>query len=110
MYRDRLSGDARIKVYGPPAGVVENGYLNVVTVPGRAAEIAEKLKAAGIGVARTYPEPMDAQPPAKRAGAITHGSLEHSRSVCASVINLPLFHGIREDECDAAARALLAAL
>ncbi|MBX3191368.1 MAG: DegT/DnrJ/EryC1/StrS family aminotransferase [Labilithrix sp.] len=109
-YRERLSGDKRIKVYGPPAGVTENGYLNVLTVESKKGQqIVDALKAAGVGAARTYPEPMDAQPPAKAAGAIVHGDLRHSRSICERVVNLPLFYGIREDECDTAVEALLAA-
>lgn len=109
FYRKRLEGAKGIRVYGPPAGVVENGYLNVFTVEGKpAAEIVAKLKEKGIGAARTYPEPMDAQPPAKAVGAITHGDLKVSRDVCQRVVNLPLFFGIREDECEAAVAALLA--
>lgn len=108
FYRAKLSGNAKVKVYGPPAGVVENGYLNVMTVAGKKGqEIVDALKKAGIGAARTYPEPMDAQPPAKAAGAIVHGDLAVSRSICESVVNLPLFYGIREQECDEAVRAFL---
>lgn len=109
FYRSRLAGAKGVRVYGPPASVVENGYLNVITVDGKpAAEVVAKLKEKGIGSARTYPEPMDAQPPAKAAGAITHGDLRVSRAICERVVNLPLFFGIREDECEAAASALLA--
>lgn len=106
-YRKRLAGHAKIRTYAPPAGIVENGYLNVLTVQGRAGqEIVDALKAKGIGAARTYPEPMDAQPPAKGV-AIPFGDLSHSRALCKSVVNLPLFYGIREEECDAAVDALL---
>ena len=114
-YRERFAADAvakkHVRVYGPPAGVVENGYLNVITVEGkRGQEIVDALKAAGIGAARTYPETMDVQPPAKAAGAIVHGDQRHSRRFCENVVNLPLFYGMREDEHEAAARALLATL
>jgi len=109
FYRERLASEKKVRVYGPPAGVTENGYLNVLTVEGkRGQEIADGLKAAGVGAARTYPEPMDAQPPAKAVGAITHGDLKVSRSICERVVNLPLFYGIRDEECEEAARALLA--
>jgi len=111
FYRDRLASSPRVRVHGPPHGVVENGYLNVVTVEGRTGhELATALKAAGIGVARTYPETIDAQPPVRAVGAVAHGDLRHSRRICESVVNLPLFHGIRADEREAAARALLAAI
>lgn len=110
-YRERLTSEAafgkKVRVYGPPAGVVENGYLSVLTVAGkRGQEVVDALKAAGIGAARTYPETMDAQPPAKGAGAITHGDLRHSKAFCENVVNLPLFYGMRDDEREAALRAL----
>lgn len=110
-YRDRLSEGAafgkKVRVYGPPAGVVENGYLSVLTVEGkRGQEVVDALKAAGIGAARTYPETMDVQPPARAAGAIVHGDLRRSKAFCEKVVNLPLFYGMRDDEREAAVRAL----
>jgi dTDP-4-amino-4,6-dideoxygalactose transaminase len=106
-YRERLASHGKLRVYGPPAGVAENGYLNVFTVQGRGGqEIVDALKAKGIGAARTYPEPMDAQPPTKGV-AIPFGSLERSRALCKSVVNLPLFYGIRDEEIDASVQALL---
>lgn len=106
-YRKALAGHGKIRSYAPPAGVLENGYLNVLTVAGKGGqEIVDALKTKGIGAARTYPEPMDAQPPTKGV-AIPFGSLEHSRTICKSVVNLPLFYGIREEECDASVKALL---
>jgi UDP-2-acetamido-2-deoxy-ribo-hexuluronate aminotransferase len=111
FYRERLGTDARIRVYGPPKGVLENGYLNVLTVEGkRGADLVNALKTSGIGAARTYPETMDVQPPAAKAGALTHGDLKVSKHFCESVVNLPLFFGIRDDEREASAAALLAAL
>jgi dTDP-4-amino-4,6-dideoxygalactose transaminase len=111
FYRDRLRGHPRVRVYGPPAGVVENAYLNVLTVEGKGGqEIVDALKAAGVGAVRTYPEPLDAQPPAKDSGAIAFGELRHSRAICKAVVNLPLFYGIREKECDAVLLALLSAI
>ena len=114
-YRDRLGSDpamkTRVRVFGPPAGVVENGYLNVLTVEGkRGQEVVDALKAAGVGAARTYPESLDAQPPAKSAGAFIHGDLRHSKAFCENVVNLPLFYGMRDDEREAAIRALSAIL
>jgi UDP-2-acetamido-2-deoxy-ribo-hexuluronate aminotransferase len=106
-YRERLADIKGVKVYGPPAGITENGYLNVFTVEGKKGqEIVDALKKAGIGAARTYPEPMDVQPPARAVGAITHGDLKVSRAICERVVNLPLFFGIREDEREEAVTAL----
>jgi dTDP-4-amino-4,6-dideoxygalactose transaminase len=109
FYRERLRSP-KIRVHGPPPGIVENGYLSVVTVDGRGQEIADALKAAGIGCARTYPETMDVQPPARASGMIVHGDMRHSKRIAESVVNLPLFYGIRDDERESAARALLAAV
>lgn len=110
-YRERLRAMEGVKVYGPPADIVENGYLNVFTVAGkRGQEIVDALKKAGVGAARTYPTPMDAQPPARAVGAVAHGDLRVSRDLCEGVVNLPLFFGIREDEREEAVRALAAAL
>ena len=112
-YRDRLTTDAalakKVRVFGPPAGVTENGYLSVLTVEGKhGQEVVDALKAAGIGAARTYPETMDIQPPAKAAGAIAHGDLRRSKSFCEKVVNLPLFFGMRDDERESAVAALAA--
>ena len=108
-YRERLANEKRVRVYGPPAGVVENGYLNAITVEGKKGqEVVDALKAAGIGAARTYPETMDIQPPAKAAGTIMHGDLARSKAFCERVVNLPLFYGMREEEREAAVAALLA--
>jgi dTDP-4-amino-4,6-dideoxygalactose transaminase len=111
FYRERFAGDPRVRVYGPPAGVVENGYLAVLAVEGKKGQqIVDGLKAHGIGAARTYPETMDIQPPAKAAGAIAHGELRCSKRVTESVVNLPLFYGIRPDELESAARAFEAVI
>jgi UDP-2-acetamido-2-deoxy-ribo-hexuluronate aminotransferase len=94
---------ARIRTYGPPPGVEGNGYLVVTAVddPGKAAAA---LGAQGIGTARTYPEPIHLQPPAR--DALRFGDLAHSSALCARVLNLPLYYGIALDDCRAAARAL----
>jgi dTDP-4-amino-4,6-dideoxygalactose transaminase len=110
FYRRRLAADARIKVFGPPPGVVENGYLSVVTSARKGADVVASLKERGIGAARTYPETMDIQPPIARLDAARHGELRVSKRFCEAVVNLPLFYGIREDEREQAAAALLSVL
>ena len=113
-YRAKLTAAAtssgkKIRVFGPPAGVTENGYLNVLTVEGmKGQDLVDKLKAAGIGSARTYPETMDVQPPAK--DAIRFGDLSRSKALCDRVVNLPLFYGIREEEVETSVKALLTAI
>jgi dTDP-4-amino-4,6-dideoxygalactose transaminase len=109
-YSQRLASMKGVRVFGPAnasSGIVENGYLSVLTVEGkRGQEVVDALKAAGVGAARTYPETMDVQPPAKAAGAIVHGDLRHSKAFCDKVVNLPLFYGMRAEEREAAVAAL----
>ena len=104
-YRQRFAGHPTIRVMAPPAGITENGYLNVAHVHGKTGEqLSVALKAAGIGCARTYPEPLHTQPPA--APAIVFGDMVHSRQFCASVINLPVFYAMTDAELQASADAL----
>ena len=104
-------GGPRLRSGDRRPGIVENGYLNVLTVEGkRGQDVVDALKAKGIGAARTYPETMDVQPPAKAAGAIAHGDLQRSKAFCEKVVNLPLFFGIREDEREAVIAALSSVL
>ena len=114
-YRERITSNAalgrRVRVFGPPAGVVENGYLNVLTIEGkRGQEVVDALRARGVGAARTYPETMDVQAPARAAGTIVHGDLRHSKAFCEHVVNLPLFYGIRDDERETSLAALASVL
>ena len=108
FYRERLGKVAGVRVYGPPAGVVENGYLNVITLePGEdVAPVVDRLKARGIGTSRTYPETLDEQKPA--SGAVVFGEMLHSRRVAHSVLSLPLFFGITDAELEESAAAFLA--
>jgi dTDP-4-amino-4,6-dideoxygalactose transaminase len=94
-----------IDFVAPPDGIVGNGYLATFLAKGTTGEeLAKALAERGIGAARTYPETMDQQPPA--SGAIRAGDLSTSRSICARVVNLPLFAGITLDECRLATDAL----
>ncbi len=109
FYRDFFSKHPHVKVYGPPAGVVENGYLNVMTCatkPGNA--LTEALSTVGIGTGRTYPQTIDAQRPAH--DAIRFGDLAVSRDFCTRVFNLPLFYGINLAQAELAATELLNAI
>ena len=51
----------------------------------------------GVGTARTYPETIAQQKPAE--SSLKLGSYAHSTDFCKRVLNLPLFYGIREEEC-----------
>lgn len=106
-YRELLHGAPGVRVHAPPHGVEENGYLNILTLenPDR---VARRLEQDRIGFARTYPEPIHEQPPAK--GALRVGELSESRAFCRRVLNLPVFFGIEPEQCERAAASLLCAL
>lgn len=104
LLNDKLAG--KVRMYGAPKGVTENGYLTVLTSEiATGEEIANALKAKGIGAANTYPQTMDAQPPA--TGALKVSDLKVSRAFCKSVVNLPLFAGITDDEVARSVDALV---
>ena len=97
------------RVFGPPSQVTGNGYLSVIQSRGKTGdELAAILNKQGIGCARTYPQTLCEQPPAQNA--LRTSNLGHSKLFSRQVINLPLFAGITEEECEASARALLEAL
>ena len=78
----------------------------MITLRDRSPEqIAELLKARGVATARTYPETIGEQVPARSALRVSE--LPNSRAICKSVINLPLFAYIKPEEVDEAARAFL---
>lgn len=96
-YRDAL-GARGWRVAGPPEGWAENGYLNVVLVdPEARPAVEERLRAGGIGFGNVYPLAIHAQPGAAGwlAGSVGGGEAER---LGRSVLNLPLFAGIRADE------------
>jgi len=109
-YRSALADVPGVTCHAAPEGQTENGYLCVLTLAEAAAmpHVTRALEAAGIGYARTYPIPLDAQP---GATAARHGGpLDHSRSFTRRVLNLPLFYGITEPEQARAVAALCEAL
>jgi len=94
---DRLEGE--VSRFGPPDGVLGNGYLSVCTLKTASLDrVTAELAAAGIQVGRVYPETLDRQPPASSAPRI--GDLPNARDFCASVINLPLFFGMTDAQLD----------
>lgn len=75
----------------PPAGIVENGYLNVTLHdPAARPAIEAHLKAKGIGFGIVYPGAVSDQ---KGAEAYLKGKVggDVARRISASVLNLPLF-------------------
>jgi len=88
------------RVAAPPAGYTENGYLNVVLVePDLRPVVEDALRVAGIGFGNIYPGAMSRQPGAAEHLAAIVGSA-HADRLARSVLNLPLFAYIRDDEVD----------
>lgn len=106
-YRERLKDVPGVRVYGPPEGVTENGYLNVLAVDDPVM-VSAALEERGIGTGRTYPVPISEQPATQRIDDVReHGDLSVSEAFCKQVLNLPLFYGITREEQEKAASALI---
>lgn len=103
--RFAASLDGKVRMIGPPAGQIGNGYLAVLVArdaPGE--DLVAALAARGIGAARTYPETLHEQAPAREA--LRLGDLPRSTAFCRHVVNLPLFAGITPEEVSIACEAL----
>ena len=103
-YRERLDAmgcaERGIEVVAPPTDYVENGYLNVLRVdPARRGALMDGLKEAGIGCATVYPGAMSKQPGAAPFLDAAFGG-DEAHALSESVLNLPLFAGMTEDEQD----------
>lgn len=111
VYREELlpitEGDSSpFRLHLPPEGQQGNGYLTVLVSrrqPGDA--FVKALTARNIGAARTYPQTISAQPPARYALRLSE--LTRSTEFCQQVINLPMFAGITPEECSYSAKALI---
>jgi dTDP-4-amino-4,6-dideoxygalactose transaminase len=98
-YRDKLAV-LGVKPVGPPEGYLENGYLNVTLHdPAKRPAIQEKLKDAGIGSGVVYPGAMSKQPGAEAWIAGQVGG-ENAALLSESVLNLPIFAYIKNEEVD----------
>jgi len=98
-YRERLA-ELGVRTAGPPAGYLENGYLNVTLVePERRSAVEEVLKRHGIGFGNVYPSAVSKQPGAAGhlAGAVGG---EVAGRLSRSVLNLPLFAHVTDEEVD----------
>ncbi len=104
-YIDQFEKAAGYKIYKAPQGVSSNGYLNVMTADGFSGnDVVGALSKKGVGAARTYPQTLDDQPPAKRA--LRASDLSRSKDFCNKVFNLPIFAKITPEEFEYAALAL----
>lgn len=97
LYRERLK-DKGILTISPPAGYQENGYLNVCLFEkDKRAKIMTVLKEKGIGFGNVYPGAVSDQ---KGAGPYLKGQVggENARWLSESVLNLPLFAYMTDEE------------
>ena len=98
LYRE-LINNPFVKVMSAPSTYKENGYCNVCHVEDK--EIKQKLEAAlkhhSIGFGNIYPGPLSQQKGAKGTLLANVGSGISSK-YCESVLNLPLFPYMEEDE------------
>lgn len=98
FYLDHLPATG-IQLMEAPLGYEENGYCNVCLVQDASTKtrLESRLKVEGIGFGNIYPSVMSSQPGAK---AYLHGHFggQVGEQLCASVLNLPLFPYMTEEE------------
>ena len=108
-YREALADLPGWRMVGPPEGVTENGYLSVTLVePKRRHALTAALAAQGVATGRVYPRVLSAQAGAKPA---LKAEVDNrvARRITRSIINLPLFAQITDEEVErviAAVRSL----
>lgn len=85
------------RLHGPAQRVAENGYLLVLECDHPADAYVERFRERGIAVARTYPETIDEQAPA-RGRFVAVSELARSRALVKRVLNLPLYFGMSEQD------------
>lgn len=108
-YRRELAA-LDIRTVAPPAGYVENGYLNVTLHdPAVRPAIEAVLKEHGIGFGNVYPGSMSTQPGAEGFIAGRVGG-ENADWLGRAVLNLPLFAYMKDSELEEVMSVLKKAL
>lgn len=107
-YRERLAGDERIVLPVEPAGRKHVYHLFVVRLPDREA-VRSALSERGIGVGLHYPIPLHLQAAYENLGW-TEGDFPESEAAAKSVLSLPMFPHITEEQVDFVCHALREAL
>ena len=98
-YRTKIKNSA-LNFLAPSKDVWENGYLSVALMtPETRPAFIEYLKQNEIGYGTVYPGAMSAQPGATPhiGGKISHG---HAEWIAKSIINLPCFAYMKQEEID----------
>jgi dTDP-4-amino-4,6-dideoxygalactose transaminase len=100
IYRSELNSlTESFQVITPPIEYKENGYLNVCIFQTATSKmhIQNALKSNGIGFGNVYPSPLSTQ-----KGALGYivgaGSNKNTQEICETVLNLPLFPYMRDEE------------
>jgi UDP-2-acetamido-2-deoxy-ribo-hexuluronate aminotransferase len=100
-YRDNIKNN-ELQILSPANNITQNGYISVALInPERRKDLILGLTQAKIGYEIIYPKPISQQPGAKNwiAGTYVKGQ-GHTARICESVINLPCFAGIQQNELD----------
>jgi dTDP-4-amino-4,6-dideoxygalactose transaminase len=106
----RALGELGVRTVAPPEGYEENGYLCVsLHDPDVRHSVEIHLRKREIGFGKVYPGSMSRQPAAPIYLAGQEGG-ERAAKLSASVLNLPLFAHITEDEVDEVIGAVAEAL
>lgn len=97
-YRERLAGDERIVLPIEPEGYRHVYHLFVVRVPQRDA-IFRALTDGGVGVGLHYPIPLHLQAAYRDLGG-QPGDFPATEAAAASILSLPMFPHLREEQVD----------
>ncbi len=97
-YRERLAGEERVVLPIEPAGSKHVYHLFVVRLPDR-ERARERLLENGVGVGLHYPIPLHLQVAYRDLGW-NSGDLPESESAAESILSLPMFPHITEEQVD----------
>jgi UDP-2-acetamido-2-deoxy-ribo-hexuluronate aminotransferase len=98
-YRNHIKNSC-LHIKSPAPNIMENGYISVALIdPMRRHHLTAGLIKANIGHDIVYPIPISEQPGAKNwiADSLSFGN---TARICQSIINLPCFAGIQQNELD----------
>lgn len=104
-YHERLSGDERIVLPVEPTDRTHVYHLFVVRLPNRESA-RQKLAEKGIGVGLHYPIPLHLQAAYQRMGWGI-GNFPEAERAAASILSLPIFPHITEEQVDHVCSLLL---
>ena len=107
-YRERLQDDDRIVLPVEPSGRRHVYHLFIVRVPNR-QQVREELSKQGVGVGLHYPISLHLQKAYQHLG-YKPGDLPASEEAAESILSLPMFPHLKEEQVDYVCRTLSAAL